>query len=280
MGLLAWVQNAIPLLYWRGLVSTDWGTAGNWALTSGGSGGAGVPDVSTNCIIADVYSSRDCYVGTNALCARILATRIGGSPFGFNLLAADMTIGSDFVIEGAIVVNRGSGDLTIGRDFLQSENSIFAFLTTLAGETPVMAVARDLIVDVAQGNFGPNKLAGHTITFGRSASFNRSDGNLLGLVGSSAWTLTGASGGGGTAVASNVNVGHSDASGGLQIDASDGTNTDSGNNLNWLFEVVVVPATAGPDYTFPLDRLHYTFPEDRPHYKVPLDRKHYVVKKG
>ena len=43
---------------------------------------------------------------------------------------------------------------------------------------------------------------------------------------------------------------------------------------------VAVPATAGPDYTFPADRLHYTFPADRRHYMFPYDRKHYVVGKG
>lgn len=43
---------------------------------------------------------------------------------------------------------------------------------------------------------------------------------------------------------------------------------------------VAVPATAGPDYTFPRDRQHYTFPEDRRHHAFPLDRKHYVVAKG
>ena len=41
-----------------------------------------------------------------------------------------------------------------------------------------------------------------------------------------------------------------------------------------------VAATAGPDYTFPRNRLHYTFPANRPQYQFPFDRKHYVVSEG
>jgi len=273
------LYGAPAVYFWRGAVSPFWSNAANWSLSRLGAGGAGVPNSTIECLVSDSFlPSNSCYVDANATCARLAVERVGGGVFSFNLLSADMAIGTDFIIQGSIVANRGKGNLTIGRDFIQSGTSSFAFVTTLTTETPLMAVGRDLLVDTT-GNFGPTKLAGHTITVGRSLSFNRSGGSTLSLNASGAWTLTVASDGGGTAVATNVNVAYSDASGGLEIDASDGTCTDSGNNSNWLFEVLAVPATAGPDYTFPNDRLHYTFPPDRRHYTLPADRKHHVFGK-
>ena len=51
------------------------------------------------------------------------------------------------------------------------------------------------------------------------------------LQATASWTLTVT----GTAVATGVDVGYSDASGGTKINATDGTNTNSGNNQNWKF---------------------------------------------
>lgn len=47
-----------------------------------------------------------------------------------------------------------------------------------------------------------------------------------------------------TVTVSNISVSKSDASGFKQIDASDGTNTDGGANLNWLFDGGAVSAPA------------------------------------
>jgi hypothetical protein len=239
-------------LFWRGLVSTDWHNAGNWSLTVAGAGGAGIPSAAVECTVSD-FSNNDCYVTANAACARLRAIRIGGSAFWLNFFSADVTIGGDFLIEGEVYVQRGKGDLTIGRDFLQSDTSIFVFGSTLTGETPVTAVGRDLTVDVTTGNWIANKLAGHTITVGRSLSFNRASG-LLDLTAADTWTLTVASGGGGSAVASNCDVTYSDASGGLQINATDGC-TDNGNNPNWLFGGIVSVVLANGLFVFGGDVL-------------------------
>ena len=234
------LYGAPAVYFWKG-ATTNWNSAANWSLAPFGAGGAGVPDSTVECIVADVYSSNNCFLSANAACSRLLVTRLGGTLFYLNLGAFDLAVGNDFLLAGQALVLRGTGSLTIGRDFLQSADSILYF--NLAGVSPTMAVGRDLTVDVDSGTWTPTNLGGHTITVGRSLSLDRSDGGQVNLAAQSAWVLTVAADGGGTAVASNVSVAYSDASGGLEIDASDGTSTDSGNNSNWLFEAVAV---AGP----------------------------------
>ena len=55
------------------------------------------------------------------------------------------------------------------------------------------------------------------------------------LKATAAWTLTVT----GSAMATGVTVAHSDASGGTEIEADDGTCTDAGNNVNWSFQQFV-----------------------------------------
>ena len=71
-----------------------------------------------------------------------------------------------------------------------------------------------------------DSMNGCSIIVGGDCSF---DGQTMNATG--AWTLTVT----GLATATNVVVAYSDASGGTQIDASDETSTDNGNNINWLF---------------------------------------------
>ncbi len=74
---------------------------------------------------------------------------------------------------------------------------------------------------------------GCTITVGGNLSFTASAGTPLELLATVAWVLTVT----GTTFAHYVEAEYSNAAGGTEIDASDGTNTDGGNNFNWLWDV-------------------------------------------
>ena len=199
---------------------------------------------------------------------------------------------------GAITWTKGDGTITLSGGGAQSVD--FGFGQTIedliidsAGGT--VTLAGDIDADSFTGTAGTLDPAGYTVTTTGNCTWSNgfdfvadadamdgctwivggnfaADGQTLNAT--STWTLTVT----GTATATGVMVAYSDASGGTEIDASDGTCTEDpeGSCTNWLF---VTAATAGPDYTFPNDRIHYTFPPDRRHYTLPADRKHHVFGK-
>jgi hypothetical protein len=223
------LYSAPIIFYWRGNVDTDWDNQVNWSLSLIGGANAGVPDANTICILG-VSSAKACTLTANAFCYQL---SLGATwSFNLNLSTFDMDVTADLdLLAGGIL--RGSGDLTIGGDFDQL-GGVFSFNQT--GSSPVMAVGGDFTVEAGSVWLITN-LPGHTITVGGDLSID-----TLTLTASAEWFLQVD----GSAVVTSVNAAFSNATGFTQINAIDDSNTDSGNNLNWLFEQAIVIGTRVP----------------------------------
>lgn len=84
---------------------TDWDEANNWAFTSGGSGGAGVPG-GGNRVALDGNSTDSCILSANSACSTIIVTT--GFTYNFNMNSNTFTIDST-----ATFNSDGTGDLNI-----------------------------------------------------------------------------------------------------------------------------------------------------------------------
>lgn len=113
-------------------------------------------------------------------------------------------------IDGAMIVTNGTIDFN-------------AQTLAIAGNL-TMGIGSQVVSDADAMN-------GTAITVGGDLSLEGEDGDLLTFNATSSWTLSVT----GSATATYVAVAYSDASGGTEIDADDGTNTDNNNNINWDF---------------------------------------------
>ncbi|MDD5740244.1 MAG: hypothetical protein PHO20_05775, partial [Candidatus Peribacteraceae bacterium] len=157
-------------------------------------------------------------------------------------LGAALDVNGDFTIKaGAFVA--GSG-ITLAGDWIKKAASTFAHgdgTVTLDGTSQTMS-GSTTFYDFSKTVASADTLtwesgSTQTIAAGGSITLNGAEDNLLTLapsVAESAWNLDV------DATASQsvsyVSVSYSDASGGAEIDASDGTNTDGGGTTNWNFE--------------------------------------------
>ncbi len=161
------------------------------------------------------------------------------------------------VLVGDVTVNKDGGILTLdtgafwnaaGQDLTVTSGTIdFNGKTVALGGNLTMGPGAQIVADADAMN-------GATITVGGNLDLDGEDGDKLIFRWTDAWSLnvTGnatfdfvslATTGtthmtlavGGTAIATNTDVTYSDASGGMQIDATDPTNTDNDSNVNWLF---------------------------------------------
>lgn len=100
--------------YWVGDTDSDWNDANNWASTSGGSGGAGVPGSSDDVIFDDQYTTQDCTydVAIDILSLTVQSTYDGTIDFD----TYDFTCLGDCYIDGGDILF-GSGTHTFSADF-------------------------------------------------------------------------------------------------------------------------------------------------------------------
>jgi len=125
-------------------------------------------------------------------------------------------------------INRGTGYA-----YLSSNWTCQSFLLT-AGEFRTNGLDLDTVGDftiLPGGDLQDANLPGSTITVGGDFDVAGSVGTPLDITAASVWYLNVS----GSGVATYTNVSYSDANGGNPIIANDGTNTNSGNNFNWIF---------------------------------------------
>ncbi len=137
------------------------------------------------------------------------------------------------------IINKAAGTVTLQDDFDAVS------LTLTDGTLDVAGFDIDTDGDfTATDGAGITNLGGSTVTVGGNLSMGDSPGGSLDLAPGAAWTLTVS----GTATASFADFGDCDASGGTQVDASDGSCIDSGGNANVLFWVTAfVRSVTWPD---------------------------------
>ena len=218
------------------------GGSGNVSITTSGTvtGGSGTWDV------------RGSYIATTAAITHAAGTTI--------------TVLGEVSIDGTVTYTKGTGTFTLGDNGAVSDNIDFAdnmiedivvspnvagtkrftgnmdtesFLQTsgiidINGQTWVVAGFFD--IDPGSQWVGAN-MTGCAFTVGGAFTPVGADGNRINWNSPGAWTLIV---NGPTPKTSNVDVANSDASGGNEICAADGTNIDSGGNTNWDFGAVAV----------------------------------------
>lgn len=91
-------------VYWVGDDNTDWNTAANWAISSGGVGGvptAGVPKTTTN-VIFDGNHTHGCVLGGNVTCYAFTIDDSAGTPVAsFDMSGKNLTVGNTFAYDVA-----------------------------------------------------------------------------------------------------------------------------------------------------------------------------------
>ncbi len=208
----------VPIsILWRGNVNTNWSLSNNWNPSI-------VPNQYTKCNFPG-GTFRPCTLTADATCYSLALGSLWGRYL--TLGSFDMTVHNDVDILGG-GIDRADGTFVVGGDFTQL-GGILNFST--AGPA-TMAIAGDFDVSGSAIWFVTD-LDGHTITVGGDLSFDTT--GTLDLLAGGEWFLQVD----GAAVVTNVNVAYSNATGFTQIDATDESNTDSDNNLNWLFESLI-----------------------------------------
>ncbi|HET6995537.1 MAG TPA: hypothetical protein VFI06_11175, partial [Chitinophagaceae bacterium] len=97
--------------FWVGSTSTDWNIAANWSLSSGGSGGASVPDMNSQVFI-DMVTPNACILGTTTTIQQLTVS--SGS---LSLTATgNLTVTNTFTLSGG-VFSLDSGSLTVNGFF-------------------------------------------------------------------------------------------------------------------------------------------------------------------
>lgn len=103
--------------YWRGLVSTDWNNSGNWASSSGGAGGAGIPG-SSDVVTFDASFVNSCILNSTTSVNQVSIT------------AGSLTLGSAAVLNVASNFGISGGTLTLDAASSSTVNANGVFNST------------------------------------------------------------------------------------------------------------------------------------------------------
>jgi hypothetical protein len=107
--------------YWVGDTDNDWNDDNNWALTSGGTGGAGVPTIEDDVYFDNQYTNANCTIDVATANAKSITFVDGGSYNGtLNANGNDVNIGSgglDCTGGSAATLTMGNGTWTCAGDW-------------------------------------------------------------------------------------------------------------------------------------------------------------------
>ena len=172
----------------------------------------------------------------------------------------------NFIFKGNVTVDngtstlnwtKGTGTITVGGTSAQSLDFLGKTVEdiNITNTSADVSITNDVTCDSLSASDGASikVTAGKTITTDDISNIGGSSGNLVTLrsvTDASQWYLNVS----GTPIVSYVDVKDSNASGGSEIIAIDGTSTDSGNNVNWLFSGIAITGTIYTDEAVtPLD---------------------------
>ena len=174
--------------FWVGISSTSWNNTANWSTTSGGSGGASIPDA-TDDVYFDSASSVNCSVNSTGTCKNISFRGLSGSSnyTGTFTLNAGLTISGGLIWSptmtiGATTLNitfNGAGSFNITYNG-QSNTSGLIFNNASGNWNFTDAVTQQRIVTITAGN----------VTFSTSANLTNLTKTSSGTLTASAGTLT------------------------------------------------------------------------------------------
>lgn len=165
------LSKAQDTLYWTGASDSQWSNAANWSASSGGPGGAGVPDGSTVTVF-DENGTADCHVGGDGSAGTLDVT--GGYSGTLYIDGA----GGVFTVSGSIVV--GGGTVTALDSIISVGDSLYVGSGgTVSDSSLLLLVEGNLSMDGgtfyglgghahyngAMHLYGGSYVSGHDLTF-------------------------------------------------------------------------------------------------------------------
>jgi hypothetical protein len=231
--------------YWVGGSATWNANAANkWATTSGGVGGASVPtssdDVYFNAssgsalVIVDTAVTRSARSITfTGFTGTFSASALGGSPIE---ISRDLTFnapGMAFNYNAGFKFTPNAATGTITGDLKLIGNNDLEIVATGGGTVVISDQCNFKNVTLSQGTLSIGagvvvSVTGLTATGLYPTTINSTSAGVQGVLYKSSGTVT----------VSNVSIQDNDATGGATWNASNGTNTNLGNNTGWVFPIV------------------------------------------
>lgn len=174
--------------FWVGISSTSWNNAANWSTTSGGLGGASIPDA-TDDVYFDSASSVNCSINSSGTCKNISFRGLSGSSnyTGTFTLNAGLTVSGGLIWSPTMTIGattltitfNGAGSFNITYNG-QSNTSALTFNNASGNWTFTDTVTQQRIVTLTAGN----------LTFSTSANLTNLTKTSSGTLTASAGTLT------------------------------------------------------------------------------------------
>ena len=228
--------------YWVGGSGTWNATAGTkWASTSGGVGGESVPtssddvyfDVSSGSVlvIVDTAATRSARsISFNGFTGTFSASSSGGSPLEISRNLTFNAPGMAFNYNAGLKFIPNAATSTITGDSKLIGNNDLEIVATGGGIVVISDQCNFKNVTLSQGtlSIGAGVIAfvnNFTATGLYATVINSTTPGVQGVLYKSSGTVT----------VSNVSIQDNNATGGAVWNASNGTNTDLGNNSGWLF---------------------------------------------
>jgi len=177
------VAASAATVYWVGAVSTNWDNADNWSTSTGGTGGAGIPQDDTNVVI-DGDHSYGLKLTVPKTCANFtLNADEGQQTNAFNMNSKQLTATGNVAIDhsdDAVVLL--TGDIVCGGNFTVTALHATALAAwtgdiTLSGNSTFTSSVAIPGTVTAQGNFTTTaalQLARLLLTAGKTATFKES----------------------------------------------------------------------------------------------------------
>ena len=111
--------------YWVGDTDSDWNDSNNWASTSGGAGGAGVPGASDDVIFDGSYTTANCTADVAIDIASIDVQSTYGGTLDFADSSYSHAIGGDATFDGSGTIDLGNSTLTISGNLDNIDQTTF-----------------------------------------------------------------------------------------------------------------------------------------------------------
>jgi len=245
--------------YWVASGAQSWNDVNQWAFKSGGFGGRGIP-TSVQDTFFDANGVGNCNVNTNPFIKSLDVDSGYTGTLDSSASNPDWSIKEKLIIDSGVTYQKGTGTINLtgsgsGTHDIDTNNILMEDIV-INDSGAVKRLVSKLKTDsfnLTNGNLNfnsqdletittftigtggqitsPSSMNGITVTVGSDISLTGESGDLIIMNATAAWYLNVA----GNQSVSYTSVAYCDASGGNDIDATDGTNNNAGNNINWFF---------------------------------------------
>ena len=138
--------------YWIATTNSNWNTAGNWSVTSGGAGGAAVPGPA-DIAIFNIAGSGNCQINATV---NILGLTINGYAGSINQNAFAISIGNDGFTQSSGTFTGGSSNITLIDGDFYLNGGDFTSTSAILSVGGIQTAGNTVIFNHSAGNFYHN----------------------------------------------------------------------------------------------------------------------------